>query len=410
MKVTKKPHLHASWIDRDAIEIVKRLQSKGHQTFLVGGCVRDLLCSVHPKDYDIATSALPNEIRKLVHGSYVIGRRFRLVLVKRGDQQFEVATFRRSGRPEDFTEGEEAPIGDNFFGTPEEDALRRDFTMNALFYDPIKEELIDFPGGQKDIDNRILRIIGEPSLRIQEDPIRSLRALRLSHKLKFRIDEDLRSAICTNADWLAKTVLPRRREEYLKILRLDDPAATFLEMWDLGLLQICLPSLIPVFEDLERQGLFLQHLDQVKNFAKDPSNPIDLYVPFVVGLRAAMQGLDFEGEKEESFYRLEMGVFKAEWAEIESALQFRIRLRDLEHFRRRGHRRQQSFLAHPSLELSLRIAAYEYELSAHELQFWKDRLNGVPLPQRSPRMSAEMSSTSAVSHSEDAPSVTSSTN
>lgn len=385
MKVTVKPSLHASWIDRDAYDIVKRLQAKGHQTYLVGGCVRDLLCEVHPKDYDIATSALPNEIRKLIHGSYVIGKRFRLVLVKRGDQQFEVATFRRSGRAEDFTEGEDAPIGDNFFGTCEEDAIRRDFSMNALFYDPVKEELLDYPNGLKDVENRILRMIGDPATRIQEDPIRSLRALRLSHKLKFKIDPELRQAIADHSDWVAKSVLPRRREEYLKILRLKEPVAAFLEMWDLNLLQICLPGLIPIFANPERQQRFLTALARANDYILDPSNPVELYVPFVLAVREALSDDGWSVEEEEAFYRLEMGLFKAEWAEIESGLQFRQRLYDIDHFRRRGQRRQQAFVHHPALTMALRMLAYEFELSPQLVQFWVDRLNAVPMPPPPPR-------------------------
>ena len=184
LEIKQKPHLHASWIDPDAVEIVERLQKAGFTTYLVGGCVRDLLVGIHPKDYDIATNALPNEVKRKVWGSYVIGRRFRLVLVKRGEQQFEVATFRRGSKPEDFTEGEDQPVGDNFFGTPEEDALRRDFTINALFYDPIKNELIDYAKAMADIEATTLRMIGDPKTRIIEDPIRSLRAVLFFKQLQ----------------------------------------------------------------------------------------------------------------------------------------------------------------------------------------------------------------------------------
>ena len=126
MEIKQKPHLHASWIDPNAKEIVRTLQKEGFQTYLVGGCVRDLLAGLHPKDYDIATSAEPNQVKRKIWGSYVIGRRFRLVLVKRGDQQYEVATFRRESTPDDFETAEAEnedptappPSGDNFFWHP----------------------------------------------------------------------------------------------------------------------------------------------------------------------------------------------------------------------------------------------------------------------------------------------------
>ncbi|ODS51096.1 MAG: hypothetical protein ABS42_00205 [Bdellovibrio sp. SCN 50-8] len=397
MKVTTKPSLHASWIDRDASDIVRRLQAKGHKTYLVGGCVRDLLCGVVPKDYDIATEARPNEVRKLIFGSYVIGRRFRLVLVKRGDQQFEVATFRRASREEDFAEGEDTPVGDNFFGTPEEDALRRDFTINGLFYDPSNEQLIDYCEGMVDIDSRTLRVIGKPGDRIVEDPIRSLRALRLSHKLGFKIEPELREAVQSNAALLEKSVLPRRREEYLKILRLPSPGMAFIEMWDLGLLQACLPSIAAIFEDVHRQETFLNYLERIPEFCKDTSNPIELYALLVMALRASLEGTGFEGEKEETFYRLELGMFRSEWGEVEQALHLRHRLSDLEHFRRRGHRRQQAFLNHPGLHLAVRVGAFENELMPDQVFFWEQRLAGVPLPPRDPSKDLNRSTKSPTS-------------
>lgn len=383
MKVKQKPSLHASWIDPDAIDVVRRLQSKGHTTYLVGGCVRDLLCNIHPKDYDIATSALPNEVRRHVYGSYVIGKRFRLVLVKRGQQQFEVATFRRASRAEDFeipegTSAEEAPAaptGDNFFGTPEEDALRRDFTINALFYDPVKAELIDYSNkGISDIEERILRMIGDPNERIKEDPIRSLRALRLAHKLKFQIEGTLRHAILENAQLVATSVLPRRREEYLKFLHLHDPAAAFVELWDLGLLKHCLPGLAPVFEDSERQEIFLHYLRHLSEFDVDSANSLEVYIPFVLGYRAALQDQLLPPDEEELFLRNELGMFKAEIADLQSILALRNRLKDVELFKRRGVRRQRAFLSHPHLPLALKVCQFERELHPTELMFWFEML------------------------------------
>ena len=198
MEKLQKPHLHADWIDPDARSIVDRLQRAGHPTYLVGGCVRDLLAGIHPKDFDIATSAHPEQVRKLIRGSYIIGRRFQLVLVKRGDTQFEVATFRRMALPEEINPNETS-YSDNFFGTPQEDAQRRDFTINGLFYDPIKDELIDYVGGIKDIELGLIRMIGDPDIRLKEDPIRILRAIRLSHKLRFSIEQKLRESIERNS-------------------------------------------------------------------------------------------------------------------------------------------------------------------------------------------------------------------
>src|SRR6185312_13415325 len=242
MNVTPKPHLHQDWVDPHAVGIVRALQKKGYMTYLVGGCVRDLLIGIHPKDFDIATTAKPNEVKRTIHRAYVIGKRFRLVLVRRDEQQFEVATFRRELTAEE-TGGEDAPTGDNMFGTPEEDARRRDFTINGLFYDPINDQLIDFAEGLPDLENRIVRMIGEPVRRLAEDPIRILRALRLKHMIEFTLDADLRKAMMETAPTLLTTALPRRREELLKWLRLKKPVLAFQEAFDLEILKILTPTL-----------------------------------------------------------------------------------------------------------------------------------------------------------------------
>src|SRR5262249_29235348 len=142
---------------------------RGFTTFLVGGCVRDLLLGKHPKDYDIATNARPQDVRRMIHNSFIIGKRFRLVLVKRGDVQYEVATFRRDLRPDENVE--ELPGGaDNIFGTPEEDARRRDFTVNGLFYDPVQHKLFDYVEAAADLEHGVVRMIGDPDVRLAEDP------------------------------------------------------------------------------------------------------------------------------------------------------------------------------------------------------------------------------------------------
>ncbi len=375
MDKKQKPFLHPEWIDPDAIEIVRRLQNKGHTSFLVGGCIRDLLCGTIPKDYDIATSALPNQVKRLIFGSYVIGRRFRLVLVKRGELQFEVATFRRLGTAEDLIEGEDAPIGDNFFGTPEEDALRRDFTVNALFYDPVKDELIDYSQGKKDVDQRILRMIGDPHERIKEDPIRTLRAIRFAHKLHFRIEDGLRKAILELSELVGGSILPRRREEFLKILRLENPASAFLEMHDLGILQHVLPGLKPIFADEEKMSIFLSYLRRTPEFIGESPGPTEVYIPFILGYREAL-GLTapFE-EKEEEFLRMEVGVFRQEYGEISAVFEMRDRLHDTDLFNRRGARRKQAFLENQMFARALRVATFEHQLSPETLMFWREQMS-----------------------------------
>lgn len=379
MQVKSKPALHASWIDDRAKDIVKRLQNRGFKAYLVGGCVRDLLVGIHPKDFDIATSALPNEVKKNVPGSYVIGRRFRLVLVKRGLDQFEVATFRRASRPEDFIESTEntdapAPSGDNFFGTPEEDALRRDFTINALFYDPVSEELIDFANAMTDIKSQTLRMIGDPAARIVEDPIRSLRAIRFAHKLGFRIESSLRDAITQHTAEVGAAILPRRREEFLKLLRLSEPSRAFFEMWDLGLVHTCFPTLVPIFEDPERLEIFMNYLDRMDELVWNKDLTVELYLPLVLAFEKASEGLpDFERRRDQ-FFRDEVGLFKAEATEILYAFETKEKLHSIDSFKKRGSRRQSAFLSQPSLPLAFRLATFEHELAPSEYWFWHEKL------------------------------------
>jgi len=379
MEHKQKPHLHATWIDRDAIGIVERLQKSGHMTYLVGGCVRDLLAGLHPKDFDIATNAQPNMVKKRVWGSYVIGRRFRLVLAKRGDQQYEIATFRRAGRPEDFVEGEDAPIGDNFFGTPEEDALRRDFTINALFYDPINDQLIDYAKGLPDIEAGIVRMIGDPKTRILEDSIRSLRAVRLSHKLRYTIESEFRAAIQETAAAVAQSALPRRREEYLKFLRLDHPLCALAEMFDLSLLQYLLPTLHALWQDPQQLETFIHYWHLGTRLQLDPKDPVDLYLPLVFAFSRACQNQSDLELQRDNFMRDELGMFKAEMSEVMHILELSQSLPNVTAFRKRGQRRQQAFLNQYRLPQAITLAEIDFQLSPEDLNFWRTGQGDRPL-------------------------------
>ncbi|HKC13855.1 MAG TPA: CCA tRNA nucleotidyltransferase, partial [Vicinamibacteria bacterium] len=159
-------------IDPDALKVLYRLKNHGFVAYLVGGGVRDLLLERRPKDFDIGTSAHPQQIKKLFRNCFIIGRRFRLCHVRFGRKVVEVSTFRRQAQPE---EGDTLIRRDNTFGPPEEDAFRRDFTVNALFYDIATFSVIDWVGGLEDLQRKVIRTIGDPAVRFREDPVRMLR-------------------------------------------------------------------------------------------------------------------------------------------------------------------------------------------------------------------------------------------
>jgi len=183
-------------ISSSARRVTTGLQEKGYAAYVVGGAVRDLLLGLEPKDFDIATDATPEQVRGVFRRSRIIGRRFRLVHVMFGDDTVEVSTFRarQGGEQEDQRADEHGRIlRDNVFGSQEEDATRRDFTINALFYDPTTEQILDFCDGLDDLKARRLRMIGDPDQRYREDPVRMLRAARLSAKLGLKIEADTRA-------------------------------------------------------------------------------------------------------------------------------------------------------------------------------------------------------------------------
>ena len=179
-------------VDPNALDVVTKLKNAGFQALLVGGCVRDLLLGAAPKDFDVATDATPEDVRRLFRRSRMVGRRFRIAHVRYGRDIIEVSTFRKSVDLEEAGDRKANPDGlilrDNVYGTLDEDAFRRDFTVNALYYDPHEEEILDFVGGIEDLQAHRLRFIGEPRARLQEDPVRLLRAMRFQAKLGFDLD------------------------------------------------------------------------------------------------------------------------------------------------------------------------------------------------------------------------------
>lgn len=209
-------------IDEATLKVLYRLHRNGYLAYLVGGGVRDLLLGRQPKDFDVGTDATPQQVRKLFRNSFLVGRRFRLAHIRFGaDHVVEVATFRRHPRPEELPDdpAEHLFFVQNLFGTPREDAFRRDFTINALFYDIADFSVIDHVGGLADLAARRLRVIGDPLVRFTEDPVRMLRALEFSARLGFSLDEATREAIYARAPLIAEAAPARMREEILELFR-----------------------------------------------------------------------------------------------------------------------------------------------------------------------------------------------
>ena len=231
-------------IENDALQVLSRLHDYGFYAYLVGGSVRDLLLERKPKDFDVVTSAQPDEIRRLFRRCRLVGRRFRLAhIIGRGGKVIETATFR--AKPDDDSESL-LITDDNRFGTPQSDAYRRDFTVNALFYDSARREVLDYVGGLEDLDARILRTIGEPVTRFREDPVRILRAIKFAARLEFDIEHDTRKAITSERVELAKAAIPRIYEELVRMLGGGAAQRSLQLMNELRVLEVLVPEVAAV--------------------------------------------------------------------------------------------------------------------------------------------------------------------
>lgn len=233
--------------DRDSvpaplIEIHRRLRQGGHDAFLVGGCIRDYLLGLSPKDFDTATDARPEKVRKLLPRAFIIGRRFRLIHARRGDTTFEVATFRKEPPSIKSPQNQRRISPENTYGNQREDAFRRDFSINALYLDLRRKEVIDYVGGLKDLKDRVIRSIGPATERFQEDPVRMIRAARFAAKLGFSLDAEVTSAIQTNKHLLGHVSRPRVRDELTKLFLSGHGVSSYQVMTDLNLLGSVFPQ------------------------------------------------------------------------------------------------------------------------------------------------------------------------
>ncbi|MDF7823747.1 polynucleotide adenylyltransferase PcnB [Pontiellaceae bacterium B12227] len=257
-----------------AVKVLYRLKDEGYTAYVAGGGVRDLLLNRNPKDFDVATNATPEQIRKMFRNCRLVGRRFRLAHILFRGEVIETATF-RAPVPDDGDEtvhcentlrvGESGMVmRDNIFGTPEEDAMRRDFTINALFYNIADFSIIDYAGGLKDLDDKIIRVIGEPDKRFAEDPVRMIRAARFAGTLGFEIEQEAYESICRNKDLLASAAPSRMYEEVQKLFFCGHAKEVFQWLEKTGLLH-------PMFhdfshwidEDKARHDWVIQTLEQM---------------------------------------------------------------------------------------------------------------------------------------------------
>jgi poly(A) polymerase len=283
-------------IDSDAAKVVRRLERSGFQAYLVGGCVRDLLLGGKPKDFDVATSARPEDVRGLFRNCRVIGRRFRLAhILFGGSKVVEVATFRRNPAME-APEEEASEVfddllirSDNVFGEAHEDALRRDFTMNALFYDLDRRQVLDWCGGMEDVRRRTIHTIGDPMVRFREDPIRILRAMKFAARLDLGIAPDVYDAMVATRDDLAKAARPRLFEEILRLLRGGAAHRSMWLAWETGAMAVVLPELAAFLDDEEATvggaKRFFGAMDAVDAMTRARGRPLDDVVLWTVLLK-----------------------------------------------------------------------------------------------------------------------------
>ena len=266
-------------------KVIHRLSAGGHRAYLVGGGVRDILLDRDPKDFDVATDAHPEQIKNLFRNSREVGRRFRIVHIRFGREIIEVSTFRK--QPSDSATKTSGPVmDDNAYGSFEEDVMRRDFTINALYYDLINDEIIDLVDGMSDRENNAIRIIGDPLKRFREDPVRMLRAIRFKAKLDFNLDENISSEIHRSGQLLEQIPAARLFEETLKLFMSGHAAKSFQALLQHGLFQRLFPRVETHFPNYASN----QHLIELALQSTDRRIKAELPVTIAFVLAAFLWG------------------------------------------------------------------------------------------------------------------------
>lgn len=361
--------------DQHARDVVKTLQEKGFEAYIVGGGVRDQLLSLHPKDFDIVTNALPEQIKKLFNRAIIIGRRFRLVHVYFSRYEFvEVATFRREQtfmvkQIQSSVKKSGVVARDNVYGTIEEDAFRRDFTVNALYYDPTQQRIIDFNEAMQDVKNKVLRLIGKPSVRLREDPVRILRALRISNKIGFKVDEATLKAIPKFIPLLKDIAGGRLFDEYQKIFLHGDAMRNFNTLEEFGILPYLFPSLPETLKNEKSRLMITSALTNtdLRYQAGKTINPAFLISVFVwPALLERQKALQKNRSKREAYATAARALLKEQTAVTNMPgylAEFMEQVWNLQHQLERCNKsKAQHFLKHPRYR-----AAYDFLVLRAEL-------------------------------------------
>ncbi len=389
--VFKKPKSEGTEIFRDSISseyhgivhsdlspgslrVISKLQNAGFEAYLVGGGIRDLLLGRHPKDFDVATNAKPNEIQRLFKKSRIIGRRFQIVHVRIGPEIIEVTTFRGSAKNSQDQQANASGmlVRDNVFGTVDEDAVRRDFAMNALYYNPIQHEILDFVGGYDDLEDGIIRLIGDPERRYREDPVRMLRAVRFVGKLGLSLDTPTADPIKSLAPLMRDVSASRLFDEVLKLLQAGYGLNTFQELLKYDLLNPLFPKTYKILMETKRQNyvklinLALKNTDS--RLARGQSvTPAFLYAALLwPQVQIRWQKLNAEGHSRSKALNLatyETLDFNQQFVSIPKRFSIAIReIWDLQlKLEKRFGKRPDSTLEHPRFR-----AGYDFLLLRHE--------------------------------------------
>jgi len=266
-------------VSRRAVAVIEKLRGAGFDAYLVGGCVRDLLLGKMPKDFDVATDATPEDVRHVFPRVRLVGRRFRIVHVRMGREIMEVSTFRGAVSDEDrepHLSDEGMILRDNHYGTIDQDAFRRDFTVNALYYDPTTDVVLDYCGGMKDIASRTLRLIGDPKTRFREDPVRILRAIRFSAKLGLKLHRDTEAAIAPMCEMLNAIPAARLFDEFTKLFLTGHGERAFELLSEHELVEILFP--------LPAHGEAIAKLDADIYFLGPPYKAVSEYAATLAAL------------------------------------------------------------------------------------------------------------------------------